>query len=263
MRADEVGGIEFHLLSVDLRSIVHSVEYLKVVDGAAHNVGKFEIFYERLVQFQLLGCVVLAKINIVVEYRTSFACILEKGLYLAAQQRVEHKVRAVDDNVVGLYIGKLHVEMRGGILFVEKVLGVVIFVEKGKRDGRFYIAVAIDARDVHAAVDETIDNNVAHAVAANLAHEDGSNAHASKRDDAVEDRAAGHCLHRTVVLEENVKNRLAYSYYLFHFSLAIIFFSSSRVSATAKNLSGSPRRKPLSRSSASVASMLPQKLFTL
>ena len=60
------------------------------------------------------------------------------------------------------------------------------------------------------------DNLFPHPVVARLADKRGVQARTPEGDEAIEHRTTRHCTDGLIVLEDDIENRLAYTYYLTH-----------------------------------------------
>ena len=102
------------------------------------------------------------------------------------------------------------------MVLIEDVVGVVVIVEEGERDGRLAVGKHVDIVGVDSVVTQKFDDIRAHAVVAGLADESGFYAAASQGYGGVEGGTAGNRADGLSVLEDNVEYGLANSYYFSH-----------------------------------------------
>ena len=230
--ADELLGVEGYLRTVDLVGIGLAEHHLEVLARTAHNVGHLQILQNIRCQLQHLVLVRGSEVHVVVQNGTLRAGILQESHHLRPYDGVHGVVRAEEHHVVGIHrgVGELQPVVR--MVFIEEVLGIVVLVEEGQRDGRLGVGIDVDRLGVNAVLFEETDDTAPHAVVASLADEGAAHARAPQRDETVEHRPARHGANGLVLFKHNVKNGLAYSYYASHklsSFTSIVSFAATKV----------------------------------
>ena len=144
------------------------------------------------------------------------ARVVQQSDDLRTNDGVDGKERAEDDNVVGLDVGIDKVELIMRMIFIENVLRIVVVIEEGERDRRLRFREDVDFGSVHSIVFEKTKDILSHTVVAGFTDESGAHARTRHRDDGIKRRAARVSTDGLLMLEDDVKHRLSYSYYFSH-----------------------------------------------
>ena len=89
-----------------------------------------------------------AEVHIVVEDGPVVAGILQETLHLLTNHRIDGIVGAEHHNVVRLYLRKNEVQTVVGMILIEDVLRIVLFIKKRQRDGGLGLRINIDAAGI-------------------------------------------------------------------------------------------------------------------
>lgn len=106
----------------------------QVLVAGADDGGEAHILLDTVFHAGQVGFVGSAEIDVVIEYASCVVSALQKLMGIVADGGIDGEETAEDDDVVGLEVRKTWLDTRRGVVFVELVVGVVVFVEESERD---------------------------------------------------------------------------------------------------------------------------------
>ena len=156
---------------------------------------------------------ILAEVDIIIEPRASIVRFAKVLAHHRTNDRIDGKERTEKDDVFLRHLRQSYVQQICGMVFIELVLRVVMFVQKSQRDMRLGIRMA-----AHILVRDTVPtqemaNHIAYMVTSRLRNHGACHSGATQRHDAVEGRTARHGFLRLVILEQDIQHRFSYSDY--------------------------------------------------
>lgn len=155
-----------------------------------------------------------AEIDVVVEDAAGIVGALEKFAGVGTDDRVDGEETAEHDDIVGSEVWEAVVDVGGGVILVELVVGVIAIVEEGER----YVSLSIWAdgdvvRDNAIGLHE-IDDESAYVVVACLGNHDGVEPTTAKANEAIEGRTSRDCVLGLIVAEDDIIDCFANAVYL-------------------------------------------------
>ena len=213
---DELLAIERDLGIIHLVAVVFLEHHHEVLVTAPHHIGQLQVLQDVGRHLHQVVTVTGTEVHIVVENGATLLGILQKTVHLRTDDGIDGIERAVHHNIVGLHVGIDEVQLVVRMVLIENVVGIVVLIEKGQRDGRLGVWKAVHIVAIHAVLPQELHDGVAHTVVAGLADKGGWHTRTAQRDDAIEHTAARHSTDGLAAAEYNVENRLANTDYLAH-----------------------------------------------
>ena len=161
------------------------------------------------------------EVHVVVEDGAVRLGIVEEAMHLRTDHGVHGIIRAKDHHVVLVDLRIVEVQAVLGMVLIEDILGIVALVEECQRQGRLRVGIHRHRLGIHAVLLEEADDAATHTVVTSLADKRCVHTTTAQRNQAVKRAATRNSRHGLVVLEYNVENSLANTYY---FSHSLLFF---------------------------------------
>ena len=139
------------------------------------------------------------------------ACIVEQSDHLRPNDRVDGVERSEEHDIVGLHVRVDEIELVVGMILVENVLCIVVFVEERQRNGRLGVGEHVHVVGIHAILFQKVDDVPAHAVAAGLTDKGAVHPRTPQRDDGIERGTTRISPDGLPVFKDNVEHGLSYS----------------------------------------------------
>ena len=171
VRTDEFLAIKANLCGINMLGFGHTIEDRKVVTATSYDIRILQILNQirrNLHDFVLVGRTV---IDVVVKNCASFVGIFQEVGHLWTHDGIDREERTEHDDVVGIDLGVYKLQSIMGMIFVKEVVGVVLFIEKSQRDGRFTIGKHVDIIGINAILFQKINDAAAHSVVAGFGNE--------------------------------------------------------------------------------------------
>lgn len=213
---DELRAIEAHLIGIDFVRVVEFVDDLEVLTGATHDVSILQVLEIVGRDTHHLILVRRAEVDIVIDDSSMGTGIVEEPYNLWTDDGVDGVEGAKDDDVVRMDVRIDKVELVVGMILIEDVLGIVVFIEESQGDRRLRVGKDVDIISIDAIIFQKLDDVLPYPVTACLTDECRCHAGSGQRDDGIERRATGISSDRLLILKDYIENGLTDSYNFTH-----------------------------------------------
>lgn len=216
------------MVLINLISIRLAEHILEILGRASQNIRILKVLNDSRHQLDRLIDMRTAEVHIVINNGSRLMCLVEQLLYLVAQHRCNGKIRTNHDDIVSRHVGHIHIQSLTGIIFIEDIFGIIVFIQKSQRYRRFSFREYIYIRRIYSIVPHVSQNHLSYTVVSRFTDKSNILPHSSQRDHGIIHRTTRHSSFRLSVAEKNVENRFSNTDNLSHKSLLIYYLLNAR-----------------------------------
>lgn len=128
---DETGTKGGYTL-IDGFGISETVEAIEIFSATAHDGGEAHVLFNVTDGVREVGNVGGTEVDVVIEDASGIVGALKEFAGVGTDDGIDGKETAEHDNILSVEVGEMMFDVGGGMVFVELVTGVVVFVEEGE-----------------------------------------------------------------------------------------------------------------------------------